>query len=186
MSVFFEGLGRLELFFVVCALIGGGMLLLRLLLLLVGFGDHGEGADVHPDSDTGFQLLSIQGITAFFMMFGLVGYALLRTTTWSAAFASVGAVVAGIGSMFLIQRIFLSMGRLQSSGTLPTDRAVGGDGSVYLTIPARGTGRVQVAIAGRLREFEATSADGGALATGELVRVTGVSGDVLVVERKVN
>ncbi len=186
MSEFLAGLDRLELFFIVCALIGGGLLLLRLLLLLTGLGDHADVDGVHADSDAGFQLLSIQGITAFFMMFGLVGFALLRTTSWSAAFASVGAVIAGMGSMFLIQRIFLSMTRLQSSGTLPLDSAIGGEGSVYLSIPAKGTGRVQVTIGGRLREFDAISRNGESIATGELVRVTGVSGGGLVVERKIN
>src|SRR5262245_49607344 len=184
MSEFFAGLDRLELFFIVCALIGGGLLLMRLLLMLAGMGGHGDVDTVHVDSDLGFKLLSIQGITAFFMMFGLVGFALARTTGFGAALANIGAVIAGLGSMFLIQRIFVAMTGLQSSGTLSIDRAVGGEGSVYLTIPERGAGRVQVEIGGRLREFDASSANGESIGTGELIRVVWVSGDVLVVERK--
>jgi hypothetical protein len=80
----------------------------------------------------------------------------------------------------VIHRIFLGMLRLQSSGTVALDAAVGSEGSVYLTVSKDG-GRVQINFANRLREFEAVSADGAPIPTGTAIRVQSVSANTLVV-----
>jgi membrane protein implicated in regulation of membrane protease activity len=73
--------------------------------------------------------------------------------------------------------------RLQSSGSVSTDQAVGCTGTVYVTVPKQGSGSVQINIAHRLREFDAVSAHGEELATGTAIRVVRVTGAVLTVER---
>lgn len=173
----------LEFFFLVCALIGGVLLLLRLLLLVIGFGDDGDGLDVrHADSDVGFKLLSIQGITAFLTMFGLVGFAVLRGTALGATVAVIAAIVAGAGSALVIGRVFISMLRLQSSGSVALDQTVGCTGTVYANVTKDG-GSVQITVAQRLREFEAVSADGDDLSTGTPIRVVRVMGHAVAVAR---
>ena len=113
-----------------------------------------------------FQALTIQGISSFFTMFGVVGFTLYHN-------AALGVVLAlarcggrrrasRCGSS---SKIFRSMMRLQSSGTVSLFAAVGSEGSVYLTVGKDG-GRVQINFANRLREFEAVSADGSTLPTG--------------------
>ncbi|OQA23767.1 MAG: hypothetical protein BWY59_02539 [Verrucomicrobia bacterium ADurb.Bin345] len=78
------------------------------------------------------------------------------------------------------------MKKLQSGGgTLNLQNAVGREGTVYLTIPANGAGKVSVVVQNRLGEFEATSESGEELKTGTSIRVVGVTGDkVLVVVRQ--
>ncbi len=61
--------------------------------------------------------------------------------------------------------------------------AIGEQGTVYLTIRAKGTGKVQVAMHGRPREFEAVAKDGAEIKTGERIRVLEVNDSVLVVEK---
>ena len=174
----------LEFFFLACALIGGVLLVVRLLLTVIGIHSDGDVLDLHhTDSDVGFKLLSIQGITAFLTMFGLVGFAVLRGTQLGAASAVFAAVVAGIGSAWIIGRVFVSMLRLQSSGSVVLQDAIGCTGTVYLTIPKQGNGGVQINIAHRLREYEAFSAHGDELATGTPIRVVRVVGAALAVER---
>jgi dihydrofolate reductase len=93
-----------------------------------------------------------------------------------------GALTAGAFSLWVIQKLFRSMLRLQSSGTVSLYAAVGSEGSVYLTVGKDG-GSVQINFANRLREFEAVSADGAILPTGTAIRVQGVSANTLVVAR---
>ena len=68
-------MNKLQMIFTVCALIGGSLFLIRLVLQMVGFGT--ETAADHPgdmdssDTDASFKMLSLLGITAFLMMFGL-------------------------------------------------------------------------------------------------------------------
>ena len=177
MIEWFASHNGLEQVFLLSAIVGGLILVLRLILLVAGL-DH--GSDVHLDSDAGFQALTIEGLSAFFTMFGVVGYMLHHNAALGLLLALAGAVAAGAFSMWLIHKIFKAMMRLQSSGTVSLFAAVGSEGSVYLTVGKDG-GRVQINFANRLREFEAISADGSTLPTGTAIRVQSVAANTLVV-----
>ncbi len=74
--------------------------------------------------------------------------------------------------------------KLQSSGNLRMEEAVGREGVVYLTIKTGGAGKAQVVVQGRRKIFDAVGKDGAEIKTGARVRVTEISpGNVLVVER---
>jgi len=168
----------LEQVFLLSAIVGGLILVLRLILMVAGLDHH--GADVHVDSDAGFQALTIQGISSFFTMFGVVGYTLHHNGIVGVVLALLGGLASGLLAMWLIHRVFLAMLKLQSSGTVSIFAAVGSEGSVYLTVGKDG-GRVQINFANRLREFEAVSADGSTLPTGTAIRVQSVAANTLVV-----
>ena len=177
MIEWFGSYSGLEQLFLLGAIVGGLILILRLILMIAGLDHH---TDLHMDSDAGFQALSIQGISAFFTMFGVVGFMLHHNAALGIILSLAGAVIAGVFSMWLIGRVFRAMLRLQSSGTVSLFAAVGSEGSVYLTVGKEG-GRVQINFANRLREFEAISADGSTLPTGTAIRVQSVTANTLVV-----
>jgi len=186
----FANFNGLEMFFLACAIFGGFFVVVKLILQFIG-GDADTGADgisdididtEHVDSDIGFRLLSMHGLSAFFMMFGLVGLALYRQSQAGVIISMVGAVVAGLISVWVISKIFRGAARLQSSGTLKTSDAVGSTGTVYLTIQEGGIGRVSLSFRNRQREFDACEKNGGKVPTGTPVRVVQVNANVLVVE----
>lgn len=192
MAAFFTRLNGVEIFFLICAVVGGAFVLIRFVMMLIGL-DHGAGGgDLdggghsvdghHADSDTGFKLLSIQGVTSFLMMFGLVGMALYRQSRLGTLISMAGAMAAGLASVWIIAKMFSLVLKLQSSGTIPIDSAVGAQGKVYLSIPANGTGRVLVSVRNSLREYDAAAQDNRPIPTGTLIRVVWVDGNVLVVE----
>lgn len=190
MTNFLADFNGLETFFLACAVIGGFFVLVKLVLQFIGgdgVDDGGinagmEGSADHGDSDVGFRVLSLHGLSSFFMMFGLVGLALYRQSQSGVVVSTLGAVVAGSASVWLIGKLFKGAAQLQSSGTLKTENAVGCTGTVYLNIPAAGTGRVSLNFHNRLREFDAMEKDGQALTTGTPVRVVRVNANVLIVE----
>jgi hypothetical protein len=143
-----------------------------------------DHAGTAVDSDFSFKLLSMQGLTAFFMMFGLVGLAILRTRA-PIILSVFGGVAAGLFAVWIISILFAQMKRLQSEGTLDLQNAVGASGSVYLPIPKGGSGQVQVAVQGSLKVFDAVSADKKMIPTGEKIQVVGVVDQkTLIVEKK--
>jgi hypothetical protein len=78
------------------------------------------GADVsgdHADADASFKLLSLQGLTSFFMMFGLVGLALLRANL-HVLITIIGGMIAGLVTVAVTGLIFTQMKRLQTEGTI--------------------------------------------------------------------
>ena len=188
MGTFLSGFSMLEMTFLVCAVVGGFFVVLKFIMQILG-ADADVADDVsfeahHMDSDAGFHLLSIHGLSSFFMMFGLAGLAMFRQSKAGVAISIAVAVVAGLASVWIIGKIFSFAIRLQSSGTVQTSEAVGCEGTVYLTIPKGGTGRITLNIQNRLREYDAACVQGETIATGTPVRVTEVNGTTLMVEKK--
>jgi len=203
MSEFMAGLTTAEQVYAVSALIGGLLFIIRTLMTLIsgfdhagadigGHGDFGGGhgdsgghaSDTSGEADTSFRALSIQGITAFFMMFGLVGLALSRQSGVGAAVSSVGGTLAGLITVWVIGRVFMSLGKMQSDGTLNYNNAIGKEGTVYLTIPSSGQGQVNVAIQEQLQLCQAVAAEKSPISTGERVVVVDViDGHILVVSK---
>ena len=190
MVMLFGDFNGLEICFLICAILGGFFVVVKFILQFVGGdvdagghfdGDIGGDGD-HADSDVGFRLLSLQGLSSFFMMFGLVGLALYRQSQVGVLLSIIGAVIAGLLSVWLIGKLFQGASALQSSGTQQTVNAVGCTGTVYLTIPAEGTGRISLNFHNRLREFDAVEKHGTAVPTGTPIRVVDVQANVLVVE----
>jgi len=191
MDLWFGNLNGLDIFFIVCALIGGVPLIIRFVLQFMGadFGDEASlnadfespdgGADF--DADASLKFLSLHGITSFLMMFGLVGYALYRQSEVGAGFSLLGATIAGFISFWVIGWIFKATSKLQHSGTVNIKQAVGSEGKVYTTIHPNKTGSVMVTVNDRLREYEASSKDNSEIKTGTRIRVQEVSGNILVV-----
>jgi hypothetical protein len=107
------------------------------------------------------------------MMFGLIGLAILRADIWP-LIAIGGGTIAGLITVWVIGMIFAAMGRLQSEGTINIRNAVGQQGTVYLTIPAQGSGQVSVTVQGSLKIFDAVSQEKKKIPTGEKIKVTNV------------
>ena len=190
MNEFLAGLTSLQMLFLGSAIVGGIIFGIRMLLLFIGHhgldaagvqGD-GEFSVDHADADSSFTVLSLQGLSGFFLVFGLVGLALSCQSHTGDVVALCGAFAAGSFTVWLIGRIFTGMGRLQADGTLKIENAVGQEGTVYLRIAKGGTGKAQVEVQGQLRTFEAVT-DGEELKTGERVKVERIAaGHVLVVK----
>lgn len=163
----------LERIFLAAAALGSVVVLARLVGLFAGM-DADDGDD--------FQILSLHGLSSFFMMFGLVGFALNRQSGAGAAPSLLGGFLAGTAAVWALARVFRLALRLQSNGTLQPQAAAGCLGTVCARIPAGGTGRVNVRIGQRLREMDAVAESGGELPTGTPVRVVRVQKSLAIVQ----
>jgi membrane protein implicated in regulation of membrane protease activity len=210
MVAWWSQLSGADKFFVICATIGGVFFLFRLILQFSGvFGDMDADTevdadvDVDVDADVGdhvdaatadagdigaadfsFQLFTFQGLTGFFLMFGLVGYTAHRQLEAGLGWALVAAMVAGLLMVLVISWMFTFFKRMQHSGTLKLANAVGREGKVYMNIPEDEPGKVQVDVQGRLAILDAVSEDKSNIPTDTRVKVVKViSGNVLVVRK---
>lgn len=192
MDTFFSHFSAMEIFFLVCAIVGGFFVIVKFIMLFIGldsdvghdFNVDSHNIDVHhSDSDAGFHVLSLHGITSFLMMFGLVGLAMFRQNSMGIMMSLLGAIIAGCASVWVIGKMFMLAGKMKSSGTISIDNTVGAQGKVYMHIPEKGSGRVLVTVNNSLREYDATSNDSKAIDTGTPIRVVWVDGNQLVVER---
>jgi membrane-bound ClpP family serine protease len=91
----------------------------------------------------------------------------------------------GVLAMIGVAKIIHLSAKLAQNGTLDSRRLLGESGTVYVTIPADGKGKVMVQSAERYVECEAVSEDGKELKSGNDIRVVDVVGGVLVVTQDV-
>ena len=170
-------------FFLYCAIGGGALFVVQLVLSMFGAGDADIDVDFdqsgtgHTSADTAFKILSLQGLTAFFGMFGLVGLALLHEAQVGNLLSVLGGLVAGSFTTWVIRRIFRAAYSLQSSGTLDLSKAVGVTGTVYLRIAPDKPGKVTLTLHGRMLQLDAVTSEQSSLETGSEVRVERVLAD---------
>jgi len=193
----FENLSGVEQFFLLCAVIGGSMFMMRSLLLFAGLsgddladggdvGDVGDGIDFGDDGTpvADFKMVSVHGLTAFLLMFGLVGFLVLRNYGQQAMLlASIASLLSGTVTMFIIAKLFSWSRKLQSDGAIYPQDTIGCEGAVYLGILPGKIGKVQITVNGALKVYDARCSDSTVkLKTGDRIKVVTTS-DVLVVEK---
>jgi hypothetical protein len=151
---------------------------------------HGVSGNPHDagmqsgESYLSFKILSFQGLTAFFMMFGLVGLAMMKQTEQGALLSLSAATMAGLGTVWVIGLIFREAGTLQCCGNINLKNAIGLEGETYLTIPPDDIGKVRITIQERMRIYDAVAVDKTEIKTGHRIRIVDVTPqDTLVVER---
>lgn len=192
MIEWWQELNTLQRIFSYLAIPATLVLAIQSVMVLLGFG---SGADLDgdgvpdsmegPDSGDGLALFTVRGIVAFFAVGGwtgivLGGLSLGLTTTVLLAF------LAGLAAMVVIALLFKGMSRLQASGNLDLRAAVGLTGRVYLTIPAGGSGKINVTVQNRFCELDAVSSGPDPIPSGAVVRVTGLLDEqTLIVEKAV-
>ncbi|MEO1861576.1 MAG: hypothetical protein ABGY13_00715 [Verrucomicrobiia bacterium] len=166
-------LSGLPLLYGICAVIGGCLFLILMVLMFIGIEfDFDALAD-------GSGHVSLHGISGFFTLFGIVGL-YLNSQGYGALVSSAGGIGAG-GMMFLaVSRIIMSMRKLESSGNIAVDQAVGARGSVYAEILPGESGAVNIFIDERERRYDAVTDEPAGLKTGDVIEVKEVISDGLL------
>lgn len=166
-----------DLVFVVCTLIGGGLLLITVLVddILGGLLD-----SFNLSFDLGgVSLMPL--LLAFVSMFGVGG--LMATQVFDIHGGQAALVGTGFGSVGfgLTYVLFQAFRKSEGENAFSTSDLVGRDALVAVSIPAGRFGSVYVKAEGQTHEFTATATED--IPNGTLVRVTGVAGTGVIVER---
>lgn len=191
MNEWWSALSGLERMFLLCAVAGGTGFVIRTVMFLFGLAGDVDadgpamGGEGLGDSDVSFHFLSLHGFTAFFLMFGVTGFALIRNGMAMPWLAVVGSIASGLLTMLLVAWLLRLLQQLQSEGTLRPADAVGQEGVVYLRIQPGGIGKIQITLQGGLRIFDARARNPReSFQTGDRVRVVEVTPEfMMIVER---
>lgn len=181
MAEWWQGLTRLNQSFYSAAAFFGVFSIWQLIAALVGLGDHDADLDADADADSidaddatatidAFRLVSIRSIVSFFTLFTWGG-ALYLNQDVPVSSAMAYSVLWGLAGMFTVALIIWGMRKLTHVGTTQTSSCVGQYGTVYLDIPAGGTGEIRVSVSGIDSHVKARSAGGVALRSGTRVTV---------------
>jgi membrane protein implicated in regulation of membrane protease activity len=161
------------------------------------FGGHDADADAgadgdmagdgsHADSNWLFSVITFRTLVAAAAFFGLAGAAAL-SADMSGPLSLGIAIVAGLVAMYGMYWLMMQISRLASSGNERIANALGRRATVYIPIPAAGSGagKVQLSMQNRIVEFQAVTEEPEPLKTGETVEVVEVSGTDRVRVRRI-
>ena len=141
-------------------------------------------SDGHEVFSADFQFISFRSIIAFLTIFSWTGIVMMSNGS-SAILTMVVSVAAGLLAMFVIGYLFFLATKLQSSGNISYQNAVGSTAEVYIPINENTNfqGKVQVVVQERLIEASAITKNKKGFSTGEIVQVVGLVGlSTLVVD----
>ena len=192
-SSWWQGMEVFERILWAIALLFSLLFLLQTILSLFG-GDGGEDYDAVGDTDEfvdsdhgiGYQFFTIKNMIAFFTLFGWTGIAAYNSGLGK-GMSVILAIVAGCAMVLIMAFLLKNVGKLKESGTMQIKNALNQTGNVYLFIPAarKGKGKVHVKIQGSLHELDAITDDITDIATGSIIKVTGIIDEgILLVSSK--
>ena len=130
------------------------------------------------------RVFTIRGIVAFFALAGWTGLIALQNN-WGLPMVFGMATLAGLVGAYVIAKIMQTILKVQYSGTLDLENAIGLEGEVYIRIPAKATavGKVNLLLQGRYMELDAITLAESDLLSGSKVQVVDIRGaDTLVVK----
>lgn len=213
MNNWWNTLSGLEKFFWVLAIPSTAVFIFQMIMLIIGIdydsdlsGFDGGEIDI-PDMDLyedissmdidsldsnphyGFnpnvslKLFTIRNVIVFITVFSWAGITGIRNN-FSIIGAIFFAVVLASIVVLLLSFVFYMLLKLTQSGNVDIRNAIGSEGEVYLNIPKGGkeAGKVQVTFQGALRDYDAITY-GKALKTGTKIKIIGIKGDILLVEK---
>ncbi|MGB0930835.1 MAG: hypothetical protein ACPGVB_08670 [Chitinophagales bacterium] len=166
--------------------------LVQVVLTFIGMdADHDVDLDVDVDLDgsvdaaevaiSGIRIFTVRNTIIFFTIFSWAGIAFSRAGM-SDPVVFIAAVILGVIISAIVASIFWSITKMVQSGNIDLNNAVSQIAEVYIPIPAdkKGQGQIQMAIQGRIEEFDAITDDESVLSTGSKVLVLEVLKDGLL------
>ena len=143
-----------------------------------------DGSDL-SNIEGGSNLYTFRNFVNFLLGFGWSAI-LLQGSIKSTGVLVIVSVLIGIALVAAVMWLFKWLAGMQQSGNINLQKSAAGcEGKVYLTIPANrsGSGKVQITIAGAVREYDAVTEGDEALKTGASIRVVDViDSNTLLVE----
>lgn len=189
MEAWWNGLNVLGRVYFCIGIAATVLLLAQIVMMLFGLGADsvdvdldGDGTpDVSIDAD-GFNLFTFRGLVAFFAIGGWTGYILSDDNQTLAIILSIVAGACALVAMAFIMRAIM---KTRSDGNIDIKKAIGLNASVYLSVPPaeQGAGKVNLTLEERFVELNAVQNGSTPIPTGAQVKIIGVSGENLVVEK---
>jgi hypothetical protein len=181
-STWWTALSSVEQIYWGIAIIASILFAIQMIISFIGL-DADLDSDVGFDHDSGFSIISVRSLIAFFMFFGWGGIGALSSGFRAPQVAMI-AFLIGFLAMVAVAYVFAQLLRLQESGTIDINEAIDKEGEVYLTIPGNkgGVGKISISLSGKTMEFDAVTTQD-TLVTGIKVKVKNIDKEnVMLVE----
>jgi len=154
-------------------------------MIIVFFGldiDGADDIDTDVDDDHSFGWFSFKNLINFLVIFSWSGIVCIDNEL-SHAITILLSVGAGILFVIILASLMHAFSKLAEDGTPDLSQLIGMTGTVYLTIPSDGFGKINIMYGGSKKILNAASSTMEKLQTGVAIEVDNIKGDTILVKR---
>jgi len=195
--MWWDSLASFQQYMFIIAISSTIVMVIFMILMIIGIDDADfDGGDGFEDFSglndeplsgiAGLRIFTIRGVLVFLSIGAWTSYLFYGVViNW---LAIIFGVVAGTFAAYLQALAFRSMMKLESSGNMNYELAVGKTGTVYIRIPKQrmGKGKINLVLQERFIEVDAVTLESEDLLTKTAVEVVGLeNATTLIVKRKV-
>lgn len=195
--MWWDALSTFQQVMFVIACTSTGIMLIFLILMIIGIDDADfDGGDaLEGDLDflndepltgiAGLKIFTIKGVLVFLSLGAWTAYLLYGVVHM--ILVIVFAVIIGFIGAFLQALAFRAMMKLESSGNINYENAIGKKGTVYINIPKekKGKGKITMVVQDRFTEIDAITDDLEELLPKTQVEVVGLEDPSTVIVKKI-
>lgn len=180
----------MEKFYLYVAVPASLILIIQTLMTFMGLSgeidvDYDGDGDVDVTGETGLTIFSVRNLIAFFTFFGWSGVWLLSVDVAKPLVVLI-SILIGLIFVGISMSLFFLISKMQRSGNVDLNNAIGLTGEVYIRIPEsrKQYGKVMLSIQGALGEYEAVTDDDLPIPTGTQVQVVEVVSNAKLLVKK--
>ncbi len=195
--MWWDALSTFQQVMFVIAVTSTAIMLIFLVLMIIGIddadfdggdafeGDLGYLNDEPLTGIAGLKIFTIKGVLVFLSLGAWTAY--LLDGVLHIAFVIVLALIIGFIGAFLQALAFRAMMKLESSGNINYENAIGKTGTVYITIPKekKGKGKITMVVQDRFAEIDAITNDLEELLPKTHVEIIGLEDSTTVIVKKI-
>jgi membrane-bound ClpP family serine protease len=135
------------------------------------------------DTDSSFNLFSIDSILSFFMCFGWMGWWMHNYNHASFKLCMLVATISGLLGMFLFAFLFAQIKKLEFVPKNDLKELIDKTGKSYTKFTPKGNGQIQIEFNSKLATLDATSLDEAEINSFELIKVVKVENDIVYIQK---
>ncbi len=136
------------------------------------------------DTDLSFRLLTVEGISAFFMCFGILGWVSFTQLHLELKISMCIAVLGGLLGLFLFAWLLSLTKKMEQIVPYNLETLVGKVGKAYVHFDPKGTGKIQIEFNSRLDTLDAVNNSEELIEAFTPVKVVKVENNIIYIEKE--
>lgn len=135
------------------------------------------------DTDASFHLLTIEGISAFFMCSGWTGWVSFSILHYELKVAIIASIISGICGMLLFAWLLSLTKKMEQINVYDLNSLVDKTGKAYVHFEPKGNGKIQIEFNSRLDIIDAISLSDDRIEAFSQIKVVKVENDVVYIDK---
>ena len=135
------------------------------------------------DTDTSFSLFTIEGILAFFMCFGWVGWIAKQFLNYPTRKVLILAVILGAAAMLFYGWMISKIKKLEHVPNATKEELINKAGKAYMHFPPKGQAKIEIEYNSKLEILDAINNSDIEIQSFEAIKVVKVENDNIYIEK---